>query len=210
MTRRAFVVLTALLIAAAAPLAQSPAGHAGQISAILPFAKLFPKKGKDKLAAKGDALSWNDRIRTYPDGRVRINLDDGSILSLGSDSELRIVKHEASTQQTALELRYGRIRCRVAHLTRAGGNFELQTPTAVAGVIGTDFGADSGERGLTRILCLEGSVRVRNVDPNYPGEVVCRPGQIVLVRVDGPPQVTQGTPDQLENWRHLAEPDDRQ
>ncbi len=208
MTRRALASLVILLIAAAATFSQVPAGHAGQISAILPSAKLFPKRGKDKLAAKGDALSWDDRVRTYPTGRVRISLDDGSILSLGSDSELRIVKHEAATQSTALQLRYGKIRCRVARLTRAGAAFELRTPTAVAGVIGTDFGADSGERGLTRIICLEGTVRVRNADPHYPGEVLCQPGQIVLVRVDGAPQVTQGTPDQLDNWRHLAEPDD--
>ena len=210
MTCRAFAAFVILLITASTTFSQAPTGHAGQISAILPSAKLFPKKGKDRLAAKGDTLSWDDRVRTYPTGRVRINLDDGSILSLGSDSELRIVKHEASTQTTALQLRYGKIRCRVARLTRAGGAFELRTPTAVAGVIGTDFGADSGERGITRIICLEGSVRVRNADPHYPGEVVCRPGQIVLVRVDGAPQVTQGTADQLENWRHLAEPDEQQ
>jgi hypothetical protein len=46
-------------------------------------------------------LNWNDLLQTEHTGRVRAGLKDGSILSVGSDSELRIVQHDSAAQQTS-------------------------------------------------------------------------------------------------------------
>ena len=43
------------------------------------------------------------------------SLTDGSILSVGSDSELRVVQHDATSQQTSLELDYGKVRNPVSY-----------------------------------------------------------------------------------------------
>ena len=86
-----------------------------------------------------DQVQWNDQLQTNNSGRLRLNLLDGSILSLGSNSQMRVVQHNAAAQQTTLELLFGRLRSQVVKLTQPNSHFEVRTPTSVAGVIGTDF-----------------------------------------------------------------------
>ena len=86
-----------------------------------------------------DQVQWNDLLQTNQNGRLRVGLRDGSILSLGSNSQMRVVQHEPMAQQTTLELLFGRLRSEVVKLTQPNSKFEVHTPTAVAGVIGTDF-----------------------------------------------------------------------
>lgn len=86
-----------------------------------------------------DSVQWNDLLQTSPSGRLRVGLRDGSILSLGSSSQMRVVQHDPVAQQTTLEILFGRLRSQVVKLTQPNAKFEVRTPTAVAGVIGTDF-----------------------------------------------------------------------
>jgi len=86
-----------------------------------------------------DSVQWNDLLQTNLSGRLRVGLRDGSILSLGSNSQMRVVQHDPVAQQTTLEILFGRLRSQVVKLTQPNSKFEVRTPTAVAGVIGTDF-----------------------------------------------------------------------
>ena len=175
---------------------------AGKITALLPTAHLVRGAGKKAVttdAVKGEDLIWQDLVKTDKGGRARITLNDQSILSLGSQAELRIVKHDARTQQTALEMRYGRIRAQVVTVTREGGSFSLRTPTAVAGVIGTDFGTDASEPGVTTFVCISGMVQVGNADPAVPGTVPCAPGQTTTVKSGMPPTAPQPATQQQIN-----------
>ncbi|MCU1306393.1 MAG: hypothetical protein JWN45_1088 [Acidobacteriaceae bacterium] len=187
------VVLLVCLIAPVSSLAQTkpPSGaKAGSITALLPVATIDRGTGRTKTtveAKKGDDIIWNDLIKTQKGGRARITLTDTSVLSLGSQAELRVLKHDSRTQQTALQLAYGRVRAEVASVTRDGGKFELRTPTAVAGVIGTDFGTDSSIPGVTTFLCIAGIVTVGNVDAKIPGTVPCPAGSTTSVATGLPP-----------------------
>jgi len=128
------IVLSLLLIAL--PAWAVPAGDqpAGEVKALIPDAS----RNAHPLAAK-DTLQWNDLLKTDARGRVRVGLTDGSILSVGSNSELKVVRHDASAQQTLIEMNYGKLRNQVVKITSPGGKYEVKTPNAVAGVIGTDF-----------------------------------------------------------------------
>ncbi len=198
--------------AAAAPPAPAPtkAEKAGMITALLPIARIQRGAGKAMVtsdAKKGDEIIWNDNIKTERGGRARITLADQSILSLGSQAELRIVKHDARSQQTALALQYGRIRAEVAKVTRQGGSFELRTPTAVAGVIGTDFGTDASTPGVTTFICISGLVQVSNSDPNIAGSVQCAPGLTTTVSAGKAPTPPQNaTPAQIQQLIQDTEP----
>src|SRR5437879_7560942 len=162
------VLLLVCLLVPVSSLAQAKpvaVKKAGTINALLPVATIDRGTGRTKTtveAKKGDDIIWNDLIKTQKGGRARITLTDTSVLSLGSQAELRVLKHDSRTQQTALQLAYGRVRAEVASVTRDGGKFELRTPTAVAGVIGTDFGTDSSIPGVTTFLCIAGIVTVRS------------------------------------------------
>jgi hypothetical protein len=195
--------------AVAAPPPKATGPQAGSISALLPVATIDRGIGRARTtteAKKGDALVWNDLIKTLKGGRARITLVDQSILSLGSQAELRIVKHDARSQQTALQMTYGRLRAQVESITREGGRFELRTPTAVAGVIGTDFGTTSAI-GETEFLCISGAVSVGNADPNVPGSVKCEAGMTTTVftgKAPAPPK--PASPGQIQQLIQDTEP----
>jgi len=185
-------VLSRIGVAAPAPdTPASPVGEkVGKITALLPTAHVIRGEGKKTVssdAVKGEELVWQDLVRTDKGGRARITLNDQSILSLGSQAELRIVKHDARAQQTTLEMTYGRIRAQVSTVTRDGGSFQIHTPTAVAGVIGTDFGTDASEPGITTFICMSGVVQIGNADPSVPGTVPCTAGQTTTVKSGLPP-----------------------
>ena len=155
MFRSALSVLLSLLMAAPALWAE-PAGDqsAGSVKAMIPDAT----RNAQKLAVN-DTLQWNDLLATSAKGRVRAGLTDGSILSLGSNSQLRVVQHDAATQQTSLELDYGKLRNQVVKITQPGGKYEVKTANAVIGVIGTYFYV-AYANGKTTVICYEGTLSV--------------------------------------------------
>ena len=164
--------------------------RAGEIKALIPAATRNAKTAQAK-----DELAWNDLLQTGPSGRMRAGLLDGSILSLGSGSELHVVQHDAASQQTILEMNLGKLRSKVVKLTRPDGKFQVKTPNAVIGVIGTDFFV-SYEAGRTTVICYVGKVTVtalnnatvagndQSANSAAPVPVVLSAGQMVIVGSD--------------------------
>jgi len=169
-----------------------PAGgqSAGQVSALIPSATRNAKPTKVK-----DNLEWNDLLKTEQKGRLRAGLTDGSILSLGSNSELRVVQHDAASQQTSLEMDFGKVRSKVVKVTQPAGKFEMKTPNAVIGVIGTDFYV-SYDGNKTTVICYTGKVSVtpignakvaKNSGESNQGQVLVVAGQMVVISSEIPP-----------------------
>lgn len=190
---------TFLLLLALPAQAQDSAERAGEVRAVIPSGQILRGTASPISAARGAPVFWEDRIRTDRRGRARIGLLDGSVLNIGSESELRILQHSAQGQRSDLELTYGRIRASVVRLSQPGSKFEVRTPVATAGVIGTLFVmrvlGDTVE-----MLCLDGAVRIRNTNPAIPGEQTVRAGQILRVRRGQPPEPPrQATPEEIRN-----------
>lgn len=184
---------------------QASGQHAGQIDALIPAAT----KNAQAATVK-EELQWNDLLATEHTGRVRAGLADGSLLSLGSDSELRVVQHDAASQQTSLEMNFGKMRSQVVKITKPGGKFEVKTPNAVIGVIGTHFIA-LVEKNKTTVMCIEGRVSVtplgnaqvaQNSGQATSNSITVNAGQMVVITsvpppggyqtLDTPPAVQQG------------------
>ena len=191
------VVLCVLLSPFPYVLAQA-GQRAGEVGALIPSATRNTQNVKVK-----DSLAWNDFLRTMATGRLRANLVDGSLLSMGSNSEMRVVQHDGASQQTSLELNYGRLRSRVVQLTKPGAKFEVKTPHAVIGVIGTDFYVFV-DADRTLVIVYTGRVQVIPLqkDPNNPSApAVPMPpgsnvdgGQMVEVRSGGHVEGPNPTP----------------
>ena len=160
-------------------------GVAGHITALLPQDEVVRER-QIMAATKDMVLLWRDVVKTESQGRMRIELSDGSVISLSSNAQLQIVKHDAKRQQTTLELLYGRLLAAARQISKAKGAFEVRTPTAVVGVVGTSFGVKVDPQS-TDVLCKEGVVRVRSADPSVPGEVVLREGEFTHVERGKPP-----------------------
>ncbi len=160
--------------------------EAGQISALIPAGFHNSTAARVK-----DDLYWNDVLKTDKSGRMRVNLRDGSILSLGSDTEMKVVQHDAASQQTQLELNYGKLRSRVVAITKPGGKFEVKTPKAVAGVIGTDFGLVVNPDGSVTLYVYSGTVTLTLADGTV---ITAFAGQEVILNPDGSHTGPQPTP----------------
>lgn len=208
--KRTIAGLLCFLISPLASMCEPQSGgqRAGQIDALIPAAMRNAKTAKVK-----EELDWNDLLKTAKNGRVRAGLTDGSILSVGSDSELRVVQHDGASQQTSLEMNFGKVRSQVEKITKPGGKFEMKTPNAVIGVIGTDFYVEfAGNK--TTVICYQGQVLAtplgnvqvaRNSGQNSSSgnSITVNAGQMVEITsiippagfqpTDTPPAVQQGS-----------------
>jgi hypothetical protein len=192
------------LLLAPAAFAGTPAGS---VSALLPSASIV-RAGSTTAAAPGAEVQENDLLRTDDHGRVRIKLADQSVLSIGVKSQLRVARHDTTSRQTSVELNFGKLRAQIAKITRAGGRFEVRTPTAVAGFIGTNFGVDASDPDVTKFICISGSVQITSVDPAITGTFTCRGGNTVTVHRGQPPEAPErAARDQMETWKTITEPD---
>jgi hypothetical protein len=160
---------------------------AGKVSAAIP-AETVQHSGQATSAPLKvqDPVYFQDVVRTLNTGRVRIALNDGSTLNIGARAEMKIVKQDVQTQQTQIELQAGKLRSQVTHITQQGGSFEVQTHTAVIGVVGTDFVVDADAK-RTRVWCLEGLVRVHNLNPAVVGVILLHAGEFTSVALGAPP-----------------------
>jgi hypothetical protein len=130
---------------------------AGQVSRLLPEVQI-DRASQRMIASIAAPVYWNDDLRSGSSGRARVALTDGSLLSLGSNSELHILQHDAQAQQTSLDLAVGRMRGQVVRLSRPGAKFEIRTPAGVAGLVGTDFYLLAAPD-YTELIVFEGVVR---------------------------------------------------
>jgi len=183
MFHRVVALLLCLVISALPCWSGPPQGaqRAGEISALVPAAQRNAKPAKAK-----EEVDWNDLLKTEHTGRLRTVLTDGSTLSMGSDSEMRVLQHDAKSQQTSIQMGIGAMRSRVVKLTEPGAKFEVRTPQAVIGVIGTYF-AMLVTAHRTRVVCFEGSV---SVTPTGGSPVTCVAGSMVDVEDNAAPVVT--------------------
>jgi ferric-dicitrate binding protein FerR (iron transport regulator) len=158
---------------------------AGHITALLPVGHV-QREEQTLVAAKDMPLHMGDLVKTDRGGRVRIALTDGSILNVSSDAELRILRHSPQHQQTTLELLYGRLLIDAMRISKKGARFEIRSPVAVAGVVGTRLGIRADPES-SDVLCKEGTVRVRNRDSSVAGEVILQAGEFTRVERGKPP-----------------------
>ncbi len=144
--RNSHIIL--FLVASAMIVTCSLETHADDDTAIISYIQgsVSVKKsgGQAFKAAEVDmTLVEGDTVRTGADSRVRIVTEDGSSFTLSALSSFTIGKSTAnydSMKRTAsFNLESGKARATVQKLETNDSSFEVNTPTAVAGVRGTDF-----------------------------------------------------------------------
>jgi hypothetical protein len=191
----AWVLAVLLSLALAIPpdvLAQA-GRRAGQVSRLIPAVDI-QRTAQQLEAAVQMPVLWEDVVNTRRLGRARIALDDGSILNVGSESSLRVTKHDPGAQQTQLDLTYGRMRSKAVRVARPGGSYEVRTPVGVAGVVGTDFYV-LYLNAIMQLIVFEGLVKLCNLRGQC---VEVGAGMVATIRGDQQPdRPTLATPLQL-------------
>jgi hypothetical protein len=151
--------------------------RAGEVSRVIPAVSLT-RGAKSMTAGAKTAVDWQDVLSTQANGRARVSLDDGSVLNVGSDSSVKVVKHDAGAQQTDLEVTVGKIRSQAQKISQPNGKFEVHTPSGVAGVVGTDFYVGY-ENNVMTVVVFEGEVKVCSLAGVCVG---VKAGQLTTVR----------------------------
>jgi hypothetical protein len=96
------------------------------------------------MAERNLPLYKGDTIVTREKGRIRLKLNDGSILTLASGTKLVLTRSvydpKRKTRSSFLGLSIGKVRCWVTKLANyKQSQFRVKTLTAVVGVRGSDF-----------------------------------------------------------------------
>jgi len=111
----------------------------------------------------------NDRLKTDSSSKATFTFDDKSTLTLSENSVVNITKHiydpEKDLRQTIVHLSKGTVRFVVTKGKARGSMFKVITPTATAGVRGTEFVVDVAPDGKTNFLVLEGQIETKAMRP---------------------------------------------
>ena len=128
--------------------------------------------------ADGMNVFVNDKIKTGDDTRVELNFTDGSLFRIKSN--------------TIITLMAGGIQLQIGdawfNLQKQGTTFQVVTPTAVAGVMGTEFIVAVQKTGETNVSLLRGRLSVKDKQEK---EIILEAGQSLEVTAIGVQEVKQ-------------------
>lgn len=150
-------------------------------------------------AVKDMLMQEADSIKTGATGKAKIVLSDGSVLTIGPLSMFYIKNvsedRETGDRSANFELEEGAVRAKVAKL-QGGSTFTIETPTAVAGVRGTDFVVEmKPDTQESIVTVLEGQVEVGSRIGDLQEKVILMREQTSSVksgRKPGAPEAADG------------------
>ena len=111
----------------------------------------------------GDLVSQGSRIRTGKASSVEVVFDDKNSIFLKPDTALGITTSEkrgASYSANNLYLTIGRIITKLQKVTGSDSRVNIDTPSAIASVRGTEFGVSADEEESTRAEVFTGTLKV--------------------------------------------------
>jgi len=133
-----------------------------------------------------EVVPSDEEFTTGPDTQCSVLVHSEAVAQFCGGAAVRF--READTRTAGvLGLERGRVRLNVAPQD-PGRPLEIQTPVAVAAILGTVVVAEvEPSTGDTIFSVEEGSVRVTSRDPGAPGSVVLQAGEQVTVQRGKPP-----------------------
>lgn len=152
------------------------------------------------FASEGDEIGQNDRVRTGSDGRAEIETPAGT-LRVHENSLLRLPP--ATDTADRVELERGRSLFDVLR-RRPGRRFEVQTPTVVVSVKGTQFSVESDQT-MGAIEVYHGTVGVRELGADAELETLVREGFMATAGIGIPVEIdVLESTDAWQGWQDLS------
>jgi hypothetical protein len=147
----------------------------------------WAKNAHVRLAQLGDRLQTvGDWMATGQKSSAQLALDTGmGFIAVGENTQLRVMEMRKAPDNgriTRLAVSGGRVRLKMRKFTNPGSRLEIQTPTGVSGVRGTDFGLGVQPSGKTAVAVLEGGVATQ-----AQGKTVAVPGGFQNLTMPGEP-----------------------
>jgi len=132
-------------------------------------------------------LEEGDRIKAGKGSFAEITFDNGQVVKIEEDSDLRLSSILLSEEEEKIELKalIGRILANVKKAIGTKSKLELHTPTAVIGVRGTEYIAEVKED-ITEVAVFDGDVSVNYYKEDgmiSPEEIVVKANEQVSIRL---------------------------
>lgn len=149
-------------------------------------------KKKARKVKVGTKVYAKDTITAKKDSRAKVIMVDKNILNISPKSKMQISEYEfdpkTNKKKVMLNLMYGKVRSTVKQKYDGEKNvYRVKTPSAVAGVRGTDFFVNFNARSRqSQVVTFEGQVQV--------GSGISAAGQIMNAVPVNPGQFTVSTP----------------
>ncbi|MBI5971238.1 MAG: FecR domain-containing protein [Deltaproteobacteria bacterium] len=195
---------------------------AGQSYAEANAAKLTYKEGSVSVSRNGAAfaeamngqrLLEGDMVKTGKDAKATLTLNENSTINMGPESRLEIKQYifnyDTEKRNVVVKGYSGKMRFVVSKIFKAsatGGrtawndsNFIVQTPTATAGIKGTEFVIVVSAK-HTYFAVFSGAISAKNILGQYKGEVLLGANQSSVVKYNASPKpASDVTPQQKQN-----------
>jgi len=159
--RAALAAMTSLLLVIIVGTALA-AGFVGQAVKVLGDVRIT-RDGADMTAGPGTALQLGDLIKTGPGARMRLRFVDGSILTLGENTQLSIdifaVDGTNKSRTVILTLLSGIVNAAAAKSGEDKFDYQIKTANAYSAVRGTKWIVNT-PKGSTGVYVLNGQVEV--------------------------------------------------
>ena len=163
--------------------------------------------GKSVQANVGDKISQGMTVKTGTKAIVDIHFQ-GSVIRILEKSSVvmkELVRNlKDSKDLTELYVENGQMFSKVTRKLTDGEKFRVNTPTAVAGVRGTEF-LVSEEEGKSTISCLEGKVAVKDSASDDAAFIDIDAGKEASVEKGKPVSVNDLKQQNLENIRRIKD-----
>jgi len=179
------------------------------------------KAGRKTLAKKGTTLTEGSRLSTSARSFLTLGLEDGSRVSMPSNSRLKIARLRRILLTGSIDYEFvvenGSIRSKITPFSNTSDRHRVRTPTAVSAVRGTEFRTRVDDQSGTAFSeTLEGAVAVAAKGSNVTtaveagnGAAVDRSGSVAKAKLLPPPDILNGTALQSEeNLTFNAKPTD--
>ncbi len=155
----------------------------------------------------------NDKVETEDEANISFTFDDQSTLTLGEDAQVRITKHvynpDNGLRQTVVNVTSGMVRFVVSKAKGKGSMFKVVTPTATAGVLGTEFVTVVEPDGQTQFVGIENQIEVTPILPDGTEGVkqIVAAGQMRSINQNGvATNVTQAPPGLITTMQAKTSP----
>lgn len=157
----------------------------------------------DELIEQDSTVTNGDTIRTDASGRALIKTGVQLIASVAQNSELTFTTND-SLLETEFDLAAGKVWARVERALEQDEQYKVYTPTLVAAVRGTSFGAYA-ENGEEKIVVGEGKVSVATRD--NPDGAITIAGGTTAVLEDGEILIRPTAETEKDIWyaEHMAD-----
>lgn len=144
--------------------------------------------GKITAAKIGLKVLPSDKVFTGKDSRAKIVMSDSNIINISPDTQMLIEKYvfneKKDEKNVTLNILYGKVRSTVNQKYDGEKNkFQIKTPSAVAGVRGTDFLSQySKTTNTAKFVTFAGQVQVNGLDKtgHMLTAVTVSPGQFTV------------------------------